>query len=189
MLDTLDETAAWPIDGYLIASPYYIRPSQRGLVQHFTALADHASWPIVLYNIPYRTAVNLDSAFAGEGEHTVSIGELASGLAKVRINGKDCATVWCAPWTAAVPAGTLRPGANEIEIEYINNWVNRLIGDCFLNPEERVTASCLKYVKGPRSANGKTLNSYSGYCTEDELQRSGLLGPVTIERRTAQNAD
>jgi 4-hydroxy-tetrahydrodipicolinate synthase len=59
LLDMLDETAAWPIDGYLIASPCYIRPSQRGLVQHFTALADHASWPIVLYNIPYRTAVNL----------------------------------------------------------------------------------------------------------------------------------
>ena len=59
MLDALDETAAWPIDGYLIASPYYTRPSQRGLMRHFEALADHASWPIVLYNIPYRTAVNL----------------------------------------------------------------------------------------------------------------------------------
>ena len=59
LLDALDETAAWPIDGYLIASPYYTRPSQRGLVQHFTELSDHASWPIVLYNIPYRTAVNL----------------------------------------------------------------------------------------------------------------------------------
>jgi 4-hydroxy-tetrahydrodipicolinate synthase len=59
MCDTLDETAAWPIDGYLIASPYYSRPSQRGLTQHFSALADHAAWPIVLYNIPYRTAVNL----------------------------------------------------------------------------------------------------------------------------------
>ena len=33
MLDALDETAAWPIDGYLIASPYYVRPSQRGLLQ------------------------------------------------------------------------------------------------------------------------------------------------------------
>jgi len=59
MSDTLDETAGWPIDGYLIASPYYVRPSQRGLVQHFSRLADHASWPIVLYNIPYRTGVNL----------------------------------------------------------------------------------------------------------------------------------
>lgn len=61
MLDALDETADWPIDGYLIASPYYTRPSQRGLLQHFTQLADHASWPLVLYNIPYRTAVGIDN--------------------------------------------------------------------------------------------------------------------------------
>jgi 4-hydroxy-tetrahydrodipicolinate synthase len=61
MKDALDETAAWPIDAYLIASPYYSRPSQRGLLQHFSALADHASWPIILYNIPYRTSVNLDN--------------------------------------------------------------------------------------------------------------------------------
>ena len=59
MLEMLDETAAWPIDGYLVSSPYYLRPSQRGLQQHFTALADRAASPIVLYNIPYRSAVNL----------------------------------------------------------------------------------------------------------------------------------
>jgi 4-hydroxy-tetrahydrodipicolinate synthase len=59
MQDTLDETAAWPIDGYLISSPYYVRPSQRGLLAHFTALADHASLPILLYNIPYRASVGL----------------------------------------------------------------------------------------------------------------------------------
>jgi 4-hydroxy-tetrahydrodipicolinate synthase len=55
----LDSTASWPIDGYLISAPYYLRPSQRGLLSHFTALADHAAWPIVLYNIPYRSAVNI----------------------------------------------------------------------------------------------------------------------------------
>jgi 4-hydroxy-tetrahydrodipicolinate synthase len=59
MQEMLDETAAWPIDGYLISAPYYLRPSQRGLLTHFSALADHASWPIVLYNIPYRTSVNI----------------------------------------------------------------------------------------------------------------------------------
>ena len=59
MLAALDETAGWPTDGYLIASPYYIRPSQRGILQHFTALADRAARPIVLYNIPYRTSVNI----------------------------------------------------------------------------------------------------------------------------------
>jgi 4-hydroxy-tetrahydrodipicolinate synthase len=61
MCNTLDETAGWPIDGYLISSPYYSRPSQRGLLQHFTVLADHASWPIALYNIPYRASVNLET--------------------------------------------------------------------------------------------------------------------------------
>jgi 4-hydroxy-tetrahydrodipicolinate synthase len=57
--EMLDETAAWPIDGYLISAPYYLRPSQRGLLAHFTDLADHAAWPLVLYNIPYRSSVNL----------------------------------------------------------------------------------------------------------------------------------
>jgi 4-hydroxy-tetrahydrodipicolinate synthase len=59
LLDTLARTAAWPIDGYLISCPYYSRPSQGGLELHFRALADRAEHPIVLYNIPYRTSVNL----------------------------------------------------------------------------------------------------------------------------------
>jgi len=59
MCEAIDATAAWPIDFYLISSPYYLRPSQRGLHQHFTALADHAAWPLVLYNIPYRSAVGM----------------------------------------------------------------------------------------------------------------------------------
>ena len=57
--ERLNGTADWPIDGYLIASPYYVRPSQRGLLAHFEALADHAAWPLALYNIPYRCAVNV----------------------------------------------------------------------------------------------------------------------------------
>lgn len=59
MKERLDETADWPIDFYLIASPYYVRPSQRGILAHFEALADHAGWPLALYNIPYRCAVGI----------------------------------------------------------------------------------------------------------------------------------
>jgi len=59
LLETLARTAAWPIDGYLISCPYYSRPSQRGLELHFSALADRALHPVLLYNIPYRTGVNL----------------------------------------------------------------------------------------------------------------------------------
>jgi 4-hydroxy-tetrahydrodipicolinate synthase len=62
LVAALARTANWPVDGYLIASPYYSRPSQRGLLQHFGALADSTARPIMLYNIPYRTGVNLDTA-------------------------------------------------------------------------------------------------------------------------------
>jgi 4-hydroxy-tetrahydrodipicolinate synthase len=55
----LARTADWPLDGYLIACPYYTRPSQAGLMLHFAALADSTARPIMIYNIPYRTGVNL----------------------------------------------------------------------------------------------------------------------------------
>jgi len=55
----LRHTASWPIDGYLIACPYYTRPSQQGLYRHFSDLADNTDRPILVYNIPYRTGVNL----------------------------------------------------------------------------------------------------------------------------------
>jgi 4-hydroxy-tetrahydrodipicolinate synthase len=56
---TLAHAATWPVDGYLVACPYYTRPSQEGLYRHFAALADATARPIIIYNIPYRTGVNL----------------------------------------------------------------------------------------------------------------------------------
>jgi 4-hydroxy-tetrahydrodipicolinate synthase len=58
----LARTAAWPIDGYLIPCPYYVRPPQEGLYRHFAALAGGTERPIIVYNIPYRTGVNLANA-------------------------------------------------------------------------------------------------------------------------------
>nr|WP_295883235.1 4-hydroxy-tetrahydrodipicolinate synthase [uncultured Devosia sp.] len=59
LVKTIGQTAQWGMDGYLIACPYYTRPSQLGLFQHFSALADSTARPILIYNIPYRTGVNL----------------------------------------------------------------------------------------------------------------------------------
>jgi 4-hydroxy-tetrahydrodipicolinate synthase len=55
----LSRTNNWPLDGYLIACPYYTRPSQAGLMLHFERLAEATARPIMIYNIPYRTGVNL----------------------------------------------------------------------------------------------------------------------------------
>lgn len=62
MLATMAHTETLPVDGYLVACPYYTRPSQEGLYRHFRALAEATERPLVLYNIPYRTGVNLANA-------------------------------------------------------------------------------------------------------------------------------
>ena len=61
LVKALERADAWDVTGYLIASPYYTRPSQRGLLSHFSALADSTARPILLYNIPYRTGVSLSN--------------------------------------------------------------------------------------------------------------------------------
>jgi 4-hydroxy-tetrahydrodipicolinate synthase len=49
-----------PLAGLLVPAPYYIRPSQQGLEAFFQAVADAASVPVVLYDIPYRTGVRIE---------------------------------------------------------------------------------------------------------------------------------
>jgi 4-hydroxy-tetrahydrodipicolinate synthase len=48
------------IAGFLIPAPYYVRPSQQGLIDHFSSLADASRLPLVLYDIPYRTGVQIE---------------------------------------------------------------------------------------------------------------------------------
>ena len=115
----------------------------------------------------------------------LSLGEVRTGLAHVYVNGVDCGTLWCAPWEADISAA-VRDGINQLEIRYINNWYNRLVGDCALSEAERVTKSNLHYWNVERKVpDGKQPwqikpTVYSGYSSYDPLQSCGLLGPVEI---------
>ncbi len=59
VLRALESASAWPGSGFLVTCPYYVRPSQEGLRLHFEAIAGATDADILIYNIPYRTGVNL----------------------------------------------------------------------------------------------------------------------------------
>jgi len=59
--NALEGAGDWPLDGFLVSCPHYTRPSQAGLKNHFRMLADRSPHPVVIYNIPYRTGVNMDN--------------------------------------------------------------------------------------------------------------------------------
>ncbi len=48
-------------DGVLIVTPYYNKCNQKGLIKHYTQIASNTKLPIILYNVPSRTGVNIDS--------------------------------------------------------------------------------------------------------------------------------
>ncbi len=75
------------IDGVLSVCPYYNKPSQEGLYQHFKAIAAATKLPVVLYNVPGRTGVNLQAKttvrLARDCQNIVAIKEASGNLEQV----------------------------------------------------------------------------------------------------------
>jgi len=59
VVKTLGRLKHYAFDGIVSVCPYYNRPGQDGLREHFTRIAEATDRPILIYNIPYRTSVNL----------------------------------------------------------------------------------------------------------------------------------
>ncbi len=71
-------------DGLLLVTPYYNKASQKGLVQHYNAMATATNLPVILYNVPGRTGMKIDVATAKElakTEQIVAIKEASGDIA------------------------------------------------------------------------------------------------------------
>src|ERR1700760_3903006 len=87
--ELIDELKSFPLDkaeAVLSASPYYSKPSQEGLFQHYKALAAASPKPILLYNVPGRTGRNLSAAttirLAREVKNIAGIKEASGDMAQ-----------------------------------------------------------------------------------------------------------
>ncbi|TBL77784.1 4-hydroxy-tetrahydrodipicolinate synthase [Paenibacillus thalictri] len=69
------------VDGILLVAPYYNRPSQEGLYQHFKAIAESVSIPAILYNVPGRTSVNISA------ETTIRLSQISNIVATKECTG------------------------------------------------------------------------------------------------------
>ena len=78
---------AMGVDGALIVGQYYNKPTQEGFYQHFAAVAQSTGLPIIVYNVPGRTASNISPAIvarlAADFENIVAIKEAAGNVAQV----------------------------------------------------------------------------------------------------------
>lgn len=119
------------IDGLLSVCPYYNKPSQEGLYQHFKAIAEASPLPVVLYNVPGRTGINLKAEttvrLANDCPNIVGIKEASGSLEQVDeiiknkparfdvISGDDALTF---PMIASGAAGVISVIGNALPKEF-----------------------------------------------------------------------
>ncbi|MBR6332460.1 MAG: 4-hydroxy-tetrahydrodipicolinate synthase, partial [Dehalococcoidales bacterium] len=87
IIEELQTEDFYGIDGILSVCPYYNKPSQEGLYQHFKAIANATRMPVVLYNVPGRTGVNMKAEttvrLAEDCPNIVAIKEASGSLEQV----------------------------------------------------------------------------------------------------------
>lgn len=80
------------IDGIMLVTPYYNRPTQEGLVRHFTSIAQETSYPVILYNVPGRTGCHLEARTSIElsrVENIIGIKEASGDLHTISTISKE----------------------------------------------------------------------------------------------------
>ncbi len=87
VINTIRQTDFDGIDGILSVAPYYNKPNQKGIYQHFKAVSNACPVPIIIYNVPGRTCSNIDAEtclkLAWDFENIVAVKEASGNLPQI----------------------------------------------------------------------------------------------------------
>ncbi len=87
LVSTIRQTDLNGIDGILSVAPYYNKPNQKGIYQHFKAVSNASQLPIIIYNVPGRTGSNIEAEtcvkLAWDFENIVAVKEASGNLSQV----------------------------------------------------------------------------------------------------------
>lgn len=133
-IELTKEAEATGVDAIMLVNPAYNKPSQRGLYEHFKAIAENTKLPIMLYNIPGRTAVNMtaDTTIALSAiDNIVSIKE-ASGdfhqISKVIENTPEDFSVYCGDDGMTLPLMSIgAKGIVSVTSHVIGKEINEMV--------------------------------------------------------------
>lgn len=122
------------VDGIMLVNPYYNKPSQEGLYQHFKTIAENTQLPIMLYNIPGRTSVNLTAKTTirlSEIQNIVAIKESSGDLSQMaRIIGgtKDSFALYSGDDNLTLPIVSIGgKGVVSVASHIFGNEIKRMI--------------------------------------------------------------
>jgi len=105
----------------------------------------------------------------------ISLGEVCD-VAEVFLNGKSAGILWKEPYRLDI-TDLVQTGENELKIEIVNQWVNRLAGDMLTDPDDRFCRTNQPYI----TSDDQGYDNWIGDSDETfRLKESGLLGPVRL---------
>lgn len=122
-------------DAILSVTPYYNKPTQEGLFQHYKAIAKESDAPIIIYNVPGRTGCNIEASttlkMAEEIPNIIGIKEASGNLAQVMEilrNRPDCFGVWSGDDSYALPLIAIgADGVISVVSNEVPNMFSRMI--------------------------------------------------------------
>ena len=138
------------VHGHLVVTPYYNKPTPRGLALHFSMVAEAVRLPVVLYNVPSRTGVDLPpevvSEVSSRFEHVVAVKEALPSVERVkRLVGETPAAVLCGD--DASTADFMLAGAVGV-ISVVNNVapveMSKLVRACAPGGDTKVAAALVE---------------------------------------------